>query len=129
MIKERNQCSSKGLSQSYLASKFAKWHVCINQKITELLKLVYMNHIPLICEICCGYQKSESHDQNDEISNSLNLSETICKEHVQKISDTFWPICKHFTWKLFIRQCKLNGYLTVDRKVMSKVLVGWQIIL
>ena len=39
---------------------------------------------------------SESHDQNDEISNPLNLSGTICEGHVKKISEIFWSNCEHF---------------------------------
>ena len=38
-----------------------------------------MNQFPFFCETHCGYQKSESHDQNDEISNTLNLSKTLLK--------------------------------------------------
>ena len=60
---------------------------------------------PFICEICSGYQKSESHDQNDQTSNPLNISETICKKHVQKISHTFGEICEYFTLMLFIGHC------------------------
>ena len=41
MIKEGKQCSSKSLSRSYLASKFAKQHVYMNHKIAELLKPLY----------------------------------------------------------------------------------------
>ena len=41
--------------------------------------------------------KNQSPDQNDEISNPLNLS-----KHIHKISHTFWPIWEHFTWMLFI---------------------------
>ena len=37
----------------------------------------------LICDIFfqtgCGYQYLESHNQNDEISNHLNLAGTICE--------------------------------------------------
>ena len=72
---------------------------CTSYKIAELLKRVKINELPFICEILCGYQKSDSHDKNDEISNPLNLSGTICKEQVQKTSDrqilanlqTFYP--------------------------------------
>ena len=66
LIKEEKQCSIKSFSQNYLASKFAKWHEYINHAFTELLKLVQIYQFPFICEICCGYQKLESHDQNDE---------------------------------------------------------------
>ena len=95
---EGNQCSRKSLSRNYLALKFAKWHVCVNHKVAELLNPVYINKFPFICEIRCRYQKWESHDQNDEISNPLNLSETICKEHVQKISDSFGQFANILPW-------------------------------
>lgn len=57
---------------------------------------------PFICEICCGYQKSRSHDKNYEIFNPLSFSETICEGHVRKISDSFVASCEYFTLKLFI---------------------------
>ena len=104
MIKNK-QCSSKSLSRNYLASKCAKCYVCKNRKITELSKPVQINQFPFIWENCCSYRKSKSHDQYDETKNPLNFSETFCKKHVQKISDTFWPICKHFTLMLFIGDC------------------------
>ena len=56
----------------------------------------------MICEICCGYQKSGSHEQNDEISIPLNFAGTICEGHIQKISNTFWLYCKYFTLMLVI---------------------------
>ena len=54
--------------------------------ITDL-KPSWFNQFPFILEINCGYHEPESNDQNDEI-NPLNLSEGICKEYVQKKSDT-----------------------------------------
>ena len=81
MIEEGKQCSSNSLSQNYLALKLAKLRFCINHKVAELLKPVQINQFPFICEIFCGYQKSESHYQNDKTNNPLNFSETICKEH------------------------------------------------
>ena len=44
----------------------------------------------------------ESHDQNDAIGNLLDLSGTICKGHVQKLSKTFFPDYEYFTLMLFI---------------------------
>ena len=61
-----------------------------------------MNTFSFIREIRCGYEKSESYNQIYEISNHLHMSGTICKEHVQKLSQRFWPICGHFTLMLFI---------------------------
>ena len=55
-----------------------------------------MNQFPLNHEICCFYQKSGSHDQNDEISDALAFSRTICERHIQNISETFWPNCENF---------------------------------
>ena len=49
--------------------------------------------------------RSESHDRNDEISNSLNLPGTNFKEHVQKISNTLWPNCEHCTLMSFTGHC------------------------
>ena len=43
----------------------------IDHKITKL-KPVLINQFPFICEICCSYQKSGSHNQNDKISNPFN---------------------------------------------------------
>ena len=44
-----------------------------------------MNYpFPFIRETWCSYQKSESHDQNDEINNPLSLSRTIYEGHVKK---------------------------------------------
>ena len=42
-------------------------------------------------------QKSQSHDQNDEMNNPLNLSGNICKGHIQNMSNTFWPNWEHLT--------------------------------
>ena len=55
-----------------------------------------MNTFSFIREIRCGYEKSESYNQIYEISNHLHMSGTICKEHVQKLSQRFWLICGHF---------------------------------
>ena len=82
-MKEVNQFSSVILSQNYLDSKFTQCHLWMNHKITELLKRVQVNKCPFICEILY-HQRSESHDKNYEIRNPLNLSGTICKEHVQR---------------------------------------------
>ena len=44
-----------------------------------------MNYpFPFIRETWCIYQKSESHDQNDEINNPLSFSRTIYEGHVKK---------------------------------------------
>ena len=44
-----------------------------------------MNYtFPFIRETWYSYQKSESHDQNDEINNPLSLSRTIYEGHVKK---------------------------------------------
>ena len=64
--------------------------------ITEL-KLVKINQFPFALEICHDY---ESHDQNVEMNNPLDLWGTICDR--QKISDTLWPSWEHFTLILFI---------------------------
>ena len=42
--------------------------------------------------ICCVYQKSDSHDQNNEIINSPNFYGTTCEEHVQNQETTVGKI-------------------------------------
>ena len=66
------------------------------------------------------YQKSKSHDQNDGIRNSLNLSENICEGQVERISDSFWVNCKHFTLRLFIGPCVTLVY--------AKIKIFWKLI-
>ena len=85
---------------------FANWedveffvvHIVLILTLQATLKPVKVNKFPYILDIYYSYQKSESNDKNDEISNPLNLSETICEEHVQKMSHTLWPNCKHLAW-------------------------------
>ena len=63
-----------------------------------------INEFPFICEICCGYQKSESHDQNDQINNPLNPPcQGLFVNNMFKKYQTSWQIFKHFTLMLFIR--------------------------
>ena len=63
--------------------KFFVVQVVLVLTLQATLKPVKVNKFPYILDIYYSYQKSESNNKNDEISNPLDLSETICEEHVQ----------------------------------------------
>ena len=58
-----------------------------------------------IYEICCGYHKSESHNQNDEISNPLNCLKKSVKNMFKKYQTHLGKFANKFTWMLFIAHC------------------------
>ena len=65
----------------------------------------------VIFQICCSYQNSESYDQSDEISDSLNLSVTICE-----------PLCKARESCYFsLNTCLLKKETAIIGSLMQKM--------
>ena len=96
MVKKENQCSSQGLSRNYLASKLAKWYLCINHKIFELLRRASINQLPFTCEICCDYQ---SHMARMMKSGILSICQRLSvKNIIKKYLTHFDQFAKILLW-------------------------------